>query len=563
MSLRVTLGGFSEGKVRPMDGEKQFGTGGANGRQNGRGSGARKPTFEVARLFDQEPPKSEPAESALLGSIILDHSVLAEVMLHVPNGSAFYSERHGAVYDALLQQWDAHQSGDLVQLHAALEEKGLLEDVGGREYLVRLAEAVPSAANAVHYARIVAEKARLRRLIDAAGQILYDAYHTGDLGSEGVRETIDKAERLIFDVAEDASTKSAESLKELLHETFEILDQNDGRSITGLSTGYYALDEITSGLQDGEMLIVAARPSMGKTAFALNLAEQIALAGGHNGARIPVAFFSLEMSRQTVTQRMLCAHSGVDSHKLRRNQLGEDDYERLMRSSGVLSEAPVFIDDTPGMTIMQLRARARRLAAQHGVRCIIVDYLQLLTAPGAGRESRQVEVSTISRGVKALARELSLPVICLSQLNRGAEQREGHRPRMSDLRESGSIEQDADVIALLHREEYYHIQNPEWIEENLEKRGLAELIIAKQRNGPTGTVELTWDSRVTRFRNHDGGYGGGGGGYTPKSEVHTRPVEPPAFAPGKKSGPEADFRDGGGSDRDFDRDADDVGGAPF
>jgi len=527
--------------------------------RNGRGGRA---ALDVSRLFDQTPPQSEPAEAAMLGSIILDHSVLAEVMLHVPNGSAFYSERHGAVYDALLQQWDAHQSGDLVQLHAALEEKGLLDDVGGREYLLRLAEAVPSAANALHYARIVAEKFRLRKLIDAAGQILYDAYHTGEMGAEGVRETIDKAERLIFDVAEDASTKSAESLKELLHETFEILDRHEGQSITGLSSGYFALDELTSGLQPGEMIIVAARPSMGKTALALNLAEQIAMGGGPGGGRSPVAFFSLEMSRQTVAQRVLCAHSGVDSHKLRRNQLSEDDYERLMRSSGQLSEAPIFIDDTPGMTIMQLRARARRLAAQHGVRCVIVDYLQLLTAPGSGRESRQVEVSAISRGIKALARELNVPVVCLSQLNRGAEQREGHRPRMSDLRESGSIEQDADVVCLLHREEYYHLQNPEWIEENPDKKGLAELIIAKQRNGPTGTVEMTWDSRVTRFRNHDGGFGGGGGGagLTTQPEVVTRPAEPYSFSPGSKSGPEAGFRDGGGPDDD---DGEDVGGAPF
>ena len=250
-----------------------------DGAEQGHGQGNGRAPLDASRLFDQPPPQSEPAEAALLGSIILDHTVLSEVALHVPSGAAFYSERHGAVYDALLQQWDAHQSGDLVQLHAALDDKGLLDDVGGREYLLRLAEAVPSAANATHYARIVAEKARLRRLIDAAGQILHDAYHTGDLGTDGVRETIDKAEQLIFDVAEDASTKSAESLRELLHETFEILDRNDGQSITGLSTGYFALDELTSGMQPGEMIIVAARPSMGKTALALNLAEQIAMGG--------------------------------------------------------------------------------------------------------------------------------------------------------------------------------------------------------------------------------------------------------------------------------------------
>jgi len=513
----------------------------------------------LEKLFDQPPPAAIEAEMALIGSIILDSDVVGDVLPIIPDGKAFYKEANAVIYDGLVKLWDRSQSGDLVQLVDYLREKGVFEDVGGHAYLVELAEAVPSSAAAVHYAKIVAGKHKLRQLIDVAGTVLYDAYHIGTVAEDdAIKSLLDKAEKMIFDIAETEQSLQSAELRELLHETFEILESNEGKAITGISSGYYALDEITSGLQAGEMIIVAARPSMGKTAFALNLTEQIALGGGPGGGRVPVAFFSLEMSRQTVTQRMLCAHSGVDSHKLRRNQVGEQDFEHLMRSSGVLSEAPVFIDDTPGMTIMQLRARARRLAAKNGVRCIIIDYLQLLTAPGAGRESRQVEVSTISRGVKALARELSVPVVCLSQLNRGAEQREGHRPRMSDLRESGSIEQDADVIALLHREEYYHIQNPEWIEENPDKRGLAELIIAKQRNGPTGTVELTWDSRVTRFRNHDGyGGGGGGGGYTP--QVETRPVEPAVFAPGKKSGPEEGFRDGGGPDDDFG----DVGGAPF
>ncbi len=511
----------------------------------------------LEQLFDQPPPQAPEAEMALIGSIILDADVVGDVLSIVPDGRAFYKEANAVIYDGLVKLWDRNQSGDLVQLVDYLREKEVFEDVGGHGYLVQLAEAAPSSAAAEHYAKIVASKYKLRQLIDVAGTVLYDAYHVGSLGEEDVvKALLDKAEKLIFEIAETEQMLQSSELRELLHETFEILESNEGKTITGTGTGYYALDEITSGLQPGELIIIAARPSMGKTALALNLAEQIALGGGPGGGRVPTAFFSLEMSRQTVTQRMLCAHSGVDSHKLRRNQVGEQDFERLMRSSGVLSEAPVYIDDTPGMTIMQLRARARRMAAKHGVRCVIIDYLQLLTAPGAGRESRQVEVSTISRGVKALARELSVPVVCLSQLNRGAEQREGHRPRMSDLRESGSIEQDADVIALLHREEYYHIQNPEWIEENPDKRGLAELIIAKQRNGPTGTVDLTWDSRVTRFRNHDG-YGGGSGGYTP--EVKTRSPEPAVFAPGSKSGPEEGFRDGGGPEAD----GDDVGGAPF
>jgi len=259
--------------------------------------------------------------------------------------------------------------------------------------------------------------------------------------------------------------------------------------MTGLETGFYELDEMTNGLQNGEMIIVAARPSMGKTAFALNVAEHIAA----NNQK-PVAVFSLEMGRQQLAQRLLCSRSTVDAHKLRRNTLSRDDFGRLAQAVGQLSEAPLYIDDTPGLTLLGLRAKARRLAARHDIAAIFVDYLQLMSAPGS--ESRQQEVSTISRGIKALARELSVPVVCLSQLNRQAEAREGHRPRMSDLRESGSIEQDADVVMMLHREDYYHRG-----EDGYEMTHVAELIIAKQRNGPTGAVKLQFDGATTRFNN--------------------------------------------------------------
>jgi replicative DNA helicase len=523
-------------------------------------AGRRPARVDLARLFDRLPPHSLEAEMSLLGSMILDPQVVGDVLQQVRSGDAFYSQSHALIFDSIVATYDTHQSGDLVQLSESLKQKGVLDDIGGSDYLLELARCVPSAVNAPHYARIVAERSKLRRLIEAAGQIVYDAYHAGDLGAEGAKETLDRAEKMIFDIAEDAGAYEADSLKELLLQTMDQLMDNEGRLITGLDTGFFELNELTGGLQPGEMVIVAARPSMGKTAFALNLAEQIAVGGGPGGSPLPVAFFSLEMGRQAVAQRLLCAYAGVDSQRLRRNTLNAEEFQRLGSACGLLSETPLFIDDTPGLTVLQLRARARRMARQYGIQCIMIDYLQLLTAPGAGRESRQVEVSAISRGVKALARELNVPVVCLSQLNRGAEQREGHKPRMSDLRESGSIEQDADVITLLHREEYYHQADPMWAEENPDKVGLAELIIAKQRNGPTGVVNLVWDSRTTRFRNH------AGRSYSPppapREPASSAPFQPGqsggAFGGRAKSGPIENHRDGGGPDVEFDDDLDDL-----
>ncbi len=505
-------------------------------------------------LFDRVPPHSEEAEKSLLGSMLLDYRVIPDVLGLVGKAEAFYREAHAAVFDAILKVYNERNSGDIVQILQYLQDADSLEDVGGKGYLVELAESVPSSVNAPHYAKIVRDKAQLRELIEAAGEILFQAYDSGNAIGEQARMVLDNAEQMIFRIVDQTIGGDSEDLATLCRQTLDILDANfkHGRTLTGLSTGFHELDDITNGLQPGELIIVAARPSMGKTAFALNLAEQISLGGGAagegtgsgGGRHVPVAFFSLEMSRQSVTQRMLSAHSGVDSQKMRKNMLQHSDFELLVESCSVLSEAPIFIDDTPGLTVLQLRAKARRMVAQHGVKCLLVDYLQLMTAPHAAREGRQQEVSTMSRNVKALARELNVPVICLAQLNRGAEQREGHTPRMADLRESGSIEQDADVIMLLHREEYYHLKDEDWKLDNPEKVGLAEVIIAKQRNGPTGTVELTWDGRTTRFKDRAVGYGGGrsyGGG----GEVQTKKVQ---FAPGGHSGPVENFRDGGGSD---------------
>jgi replicative DNA helicase len=538
---------------------------GRNGSDGGRRQGPRAAAVDVGRLFDLQPPHSPEAEMSLLGSMILDPQVIGEVLPIVPRASDFYSARHGAIYSAIIAVYEQHQDGDLVQIVDSLRSAGQLEDSGGPEYLVQLAEQVPSAVNAPYYARIVAEKSRLRRLIDSAGQILYDAFHSE---SDGAGEVLDRAESLIFEIAEDDQRSDPQRLEDLLQAELERLETADGL-VPGVPTGFDDLDEILSGLQAGEMLIIAARPSMGKTALALNLAEQIAMGGKTpwtpaKTAHTPVGFFSLEMSKAAVAQRLLSAYSGLDSHKLRTGGLSDPEFAEVMARAGELSEAPIFVDDTPGMTILTLRARARRMVAQHHVKAIMIDYLQLLTAPNASRESRQVEVSAISRGVKALARELNVPVICLSQLNRGAEQREGHRPRMSDLRESGSIEQDADVIMLLHREAYYHRGDPEWDpdspefdEENRDKLNTAELIVAKQRNGPTGVVKLVWDDSTTRFKTYSArsdfvDYSAPapavGAPHTAGATTAEAKPQRHTFAPGSHSGPVSDFRDGGGPD---------------
>lgn len=548
----------------------------------------------MGKLFDRTPPHAVEAERSLLGSILLDPGVLNDVVEIVPTPESFYKEAHGTIYKALVDTFDAHQSGDLVQLTETLRARGVLDRVGGTGYLMELAEAVPSAASAPYYARLIADSARLRKLIDAAGEILHDAYTGADGTPDGAKRVIDLAEKKIFDIASEDINAEPESLKELLVAEMQRIDEADGKPISGIPTGFPDFDEMLSGLQPEELVILAARPSMGKTALSLNLAEQIAFGGltpwdpKRNAKPVPVGIFSLEMSRAALTQRLLSARSGVDASKLRSGQVTIDDYEKLNRACAELSDAPMIIDDTPGMTVLTMRAKARRMKQRHDIQCIIIDYLQLLSSPTSARESRQVEVSEISRSIKALARELKIPVICLAQLNRGAEQREGNRPRMSDLRESGSIEQDADVVALLHRESYYHRGDPAWDpnspefdEENREKLNLAELIIAKQRNGPTGTVKLVWDSHVVRFKSHDGSHtggsygfsrdfsGGGGGadsysgpefapsGFDPAPTPAPGPAptnEYRGFAPGKKSGPETDFRDGSGNDVAFDDD---------
>jgi len=347
-----------------------------------------------------------------------------------------------------------------------------------------MVEGVPNAANVEYYAKIVRDKALLRELIVAGTDIAREAYDTRD----EAMEVVEQAERRIFEIAADQIGDQAVSIKGLLQQTFEMLQDQDGKLITGLSSGYHALDELTSGFQPSELIILAARPSMGKTSFLLNIAEHMAVVD-----KVPVAMFSLEMSKEQIAQRLLAAYSRFDLRQMRRGMISAEDWTKLQLAAGDLEQAPIYIDDAPTLTMLQLGAKARRLKAAYDVKAIFVDYLQLMSYSGRV-DSRQQQITEISQGLKALARDLKIPVITAAQLNRGPTDRESHRPRMSDLRESGSIEQDADVVMLLHCEDYYHQG-----EENHKFTGITELIIAKQRNGPTGIVKLTFLKNCTRF----------------------------------------------------------------
>jgi replicative DNA helicase len=431
--------------------------------------------------FDRLPPHSIEAEMCLLASMMLEKEVIGQVV-QIVSGESFFQADHQIIFDVLVSLYEQNKPIDAVIVREELARRQLLEEIGGVPYLAQILNSVPSAAHGVHYAQIVREKSLLRQLIAASNDILRDAYapqETADL-------VVDKAEKRIFDIAQKKVGGALVPLETVLHEVFEMIENRGQR---GLETGYFDLDDMLNGLQNGEMIIIAARPSMGKTALAMNCIENIA-----TNQQLPCAVFSLEMSKQQLAQRMLCSRGKIDSHKLRRGMLQSHEYQHLANVVGQLAKAPIWVDDSPGLTILELRAKARRLKLQHDIRCIMIDYMQLMDNPGP--ENRQQQISEISRGIKAVARELNVPVIALSQLNRQAEGRDGHRPRMSDLRESGSIEQDADVVLLLHREDYYRMSEPDFQPDNV-----AELIIAKQRNGPTGTVKLYFDSKSTRFEN--------------------------------------------------------------
>lgn len=499
---------------------------------------------QLSQLFEKLPPHAVEAEMSLLGSMLIDPQVIGDVILILHGGDDFYKPANGSLYDAMVELYDQRAALDIVQLHRLLADRDVLDAVGGLDYLVELANAAPTAAHAAHYAREVRNKAAVRHLIEAAGDILYDAYHS----SENAGALLEAAEQRIFEIAQHGEAGSAEALHDLLLQAMETIQENTGKDITGVPTGFIELTEMTSGFQPGEMIILAARPSMGKTALALNITEEMALRG-HG-----VAVFSLEMSRSQLVQRLLASRSGVSSQKIRRAMLQNDEFPKLQRACAELLDAPIFIDDTAGLTLLQLRAKGRRLVARHEIKAVVIDYLQLMSA-GGRPESRQLEISEISRGVKAMARELNLPVICLSQLNRGPEQREGHRPRMSDLRESGSLEQDADVVMMLHREDYYHKG-----EEDYEPSHVAELILAKQRNGPTGSIKLTWVEQTTRFRDYSPAVPTGS--YVESKQQNYRSAgghsASVAFTSTEKTGPVADFRDGGGPGRQEEEAIDDL-----
>jgi replicative DNA helicase len=435
----------------------------------------------MARQFERLPPHSIEAEMCLLASMMLDKEMIGQIV-QIVDREVFYQADHQVIYDVLVKLYEQNRPIDAVIVREELAKRQLLEEVGGVAYLAQILNSVPSAAHGAHYASIVREKGMLRQLIAASNDILRDAYAP----HEQADIVLDKAEKKIFEIAQKKVGGAMVPMETVLHEVFEMIEN---RGQAGVPTGFYDMDEMLNGLQPGEMIIVAARPSMGKTAFAMNLIEHIAA-----DARLPVAVFSLEMSKQQLAQRMLCSRGEIDAHKLRKGLLNAEEYTKLATVVGELAKAPIWVDDSPGLTPLELRAKCRRLKLQHDVRCIMIDYMQLMDNPGP--ESRQQQISEISRGIKAVARELNVPVIALSQLNRASEGRDGHRPRMSDLRESGSIEQDADVICLLHREDYYRMQEPDFQPDNI-----AEVIVAKQRNGPTGTVKLTFLNKSTRFVN--------------------------------------------------------------
>jgi replicative DNA helicase len=444
-------------------------------------------------MFDREPPKDVAAEMALLGSFLTDPSVIADAQ---PIDRAdFYAEKHGTLYAVIADVYDRTGELDLVLLASELTSRKVLEQIGGGEYLVELANGVPTAVNAPHYARIVREKATLRRIIDAASTTLYEAYNAADFGPSPVVEIIDRSESRMFACHQHGKAETTcgeEDLASILDR--EVARMERAEKPSAVSTRYVDLDnKLGGGFHAGELIVIGARPSMGKTALMLNITTNMAEHG------VPVGILSMEMSREALAHRAIASEARVDLAEIRGGVVLQDAtlkavYAACERVKGY----PIHIDDTPALSVATARTKARRMIQRHGVKVVFVDYLQLMTAPGS-TENRQTEVSAVSRGLKALARETGVPVVALSQLKRGSEDRADQRPRMSDMRESGSIEQDADVLALLHREEYYHPGDAAWAQANSHLIGMGELIVAKNRNGKVGTVGLAWNPERTRF----------------------------------------------------------------
>ncbi len=434
--------------------------------------------------LERIPPQNLEAEECVLGSILIEESSINKV-LEILQVSDFYKDAHQKVFRSMIALFEKGEAIDIITVTDCLKKMGYLEEVGGPLFIASLCEKVPTASNVTYYAKIVKEKAILRKLLEISTEIASEVYEReGD-----AEEFLDYAERRIFEISQYRIRPSWFHLKDILKDTFRTIEKLYSRKelVTGISTGFIELDRLTSGLQPSDFIIIAARPSMGKTSLALDIAQHAAIDQG-----IPVGFFSLEMSKEQLTLRMLCARSRVEMHRVRSGYLIDSDWPKLTRAAGLLTEAPFVIDDSPSLSVLELRAKARRLKSEMNIGLLVVDYLQLMK--GSTRaDTREQEISEISRSLKSLSKELNIPVIALSQLSRKVEQRHGNRPQLADLRESGAIEQDADLIMFIYRDEVY---NPDTSE-----KGIAEIIIGKQRNGPTGTVKLAFLDKYTTFEN--------------------------------------------------------------
>jgi len=439
------------------------------------------------KLSPKLPPQNIMAEQAVLGGIMLDNMALNKVM-DILDIADFYREANRKIYQVMIDLSLKGEAIDLVTVTERLRVREKLDQVGGVTYLAMLVDSIPTAANIISYARIIKEKSILRLMIDAATSIVGRCYNDID----DVDELVDEAEKIIFEVAEKRVNPAFSSIETIVKDSFKAIERlyESPDLIAGVPSGFTDLDKMTTGFQNSDLIIIAGRPSMGKTAFALNIAQHAAIS-----AERPVAVFSLEMSKEQLVIRMLCSEAEVDAHKLRSGFLARTDWPKLTQGAGILSEAPIFIDDSPAMTVLEMRAKARRLKAEQNLGLIIVDYLQLMRGH-RNMDSREREISEISRSLKALAKELNVPVIALSQLNRGVESRQDKRPQLSDLRESGAIEQDADVILFVYRDEVYD-------KDNTDNKGIAEIIVGKQRNGPVGVVRLRFLHQFTAFKNFD------------------------------------------------------------
>lgn len=437
--------------------------------------------------IDRLPPQNIEAEQCVLGAMLIEKTAIAKVA-EVLRAEDFYKEIHKIIFNSMMEIHRKNEAVDLITLVEALKKAGKLDEVGGVAYISFLANAVPTAANVSYHAKIVGEKGVLRHLINTATQIASMSYEA----SEELEAIVDKAEKSILEISSRNTGGDFAPIKTILIEAFNRINklQTTGAAITGVPTGFKDLDELTAGLQPSDLILIAARPSMGKTALVLNIAQHAAIR-----EKKSVAFFSLEMSKEQLVQRMLCCEAPIDSQKLRIGALEETDWLKLINAADKLNGAEIYIDDTPGISVMQMRGKARRLKAEHGLDLVIIDYLQLMqgSASSGRNENRQQEISEISRSLKALARELGVPVVALSQLSRSVESRQIKRPMLSDLRESGSLEQDADIVAFLYREDYY--------EKDTENKDITEIIIAKHRNGPVETVNLLFQKQFTRFVN--------------------------------------------------------------